>query len=114
MDQVTNVGVLFNELPKLMKPVHFLVDTVWIKPVLVLLHLEGMNFRCYLLRRYQLFGSQITKRLPLMEQVGGKDIEATLPAPSTVGVVFLLSAVRAVRIFDQVFIFTNAATSGPT
>ena len=113
-------GGLFNELLKLvgLGPVHFLADTVWIKPVLVLLSTwKGMGYNAVI---YYAAISSLDPQIYEAATVDGasrwqKISKLTLPLlMPTVGVVFLLSAVGALRIFDQVFILRNAATSGPS
>ena len=110
-------GGLFNELAKLvgLGSVHFLADTTWIKPVLVLLSTwKGMGYNAVI---YYAAISSLDPQIYEAATVDGasrwqKISKLTLPLlMPTVSVVFVLSAVGALRIFDQVFILRNAATS---
>ncbi|NMB26221.1 MAG: sugar ABC transporter permease [Firmicutes bacterium] len=110
-------GGLFNELGKLigLSPVHYLADTTWIKLVLVLLSTwKGMGYNAVI---YYAAISSLDPQIYEAATVDGasrwqKITKLTLPLlMPTVGVVFILSAVGALRIFDQVFILRNAATA---
>lgn len=110
-------GGLINELFKLVgiNPVHFLADTHWIKPVLVFLSTwKGLGYNAVI---YYAALSSLDPQLYEAATVDGatrwqKITKLTVPLLiPTVKVVFTLSAVGALRIFDQVFILRNPATS---
>lgn len=108
---------LVNELIKIFgaKPIHFLADTGWIRPVLILLNTwKGMGYNAVI---YYAALSSLDPQIYEAATVDGasrwqKITKLTVPLLlPTVGVVFVLSAVGALRIFDQVFILRNAATT---
>lgn len=110
-------GGLANELLKMLggTPVHFLADTVWIRPVLVLLATwKSMGYNAVI------YYAAISSLDPVLYEAATVDgatrwqkiTKLTLPLlRPTVGVVFLLSTMSALRMFDQVFILRNLATS---
>lgn len=110
-------GGLVNELIALvgLNKVHFLADTSWIKSVLVFLATwKGLGYNAVI---YYAALSSLDPELYEAATVDGatrwqKICKLTVPLlMPTVKVVFLLSAVGALRIFDQVFILRNAATA---
>lgn len=110
-------GGLLNELLKLLglETVHFLADTLWIKPVIVLLATwKGLGYNAVI---YYAAISSLDPEIYEAATVDGasrwqKVTKLTLPLlMPTVRVVFLLSAVGALRVFDQVFVLRNAATT---
>ena len=110
-------GGLLNELLKLLglETVHFLADTLWIKPAIVLLATwKGLGYNAVI---YYAAISSLDPEIYEAATVDGasrwqKVTKLTLPLlMPTVRVVFLLSAVGALRVFDQVFVLRNAATT---
>ncbi|MGI6147879.1 MAG: sugar ABC transporter permease [Firmicutes bacterium] len=108
---------LVNELLKLFgaRPIHFLADTSWIRPTLILLNSwKGTGYNAVI---YYAALSSLDPQIYEAATVDGasrwqKITKLTVPLLlPTVGVVFMLSAVGALRIFDQVFILRNAATT---
>lgn len=110
-------GGLANELLKMLggTAVHFLADTVWVRPVLVLLATwKSMGYNAVI------YYAAISSLDPVLYEAATVDgatrwqkiTKLTLPLlRPTVGVVFLLSTTGALRMFDQVFILRNPATS---
>ncbi|NMB13007.1 MAG: sugar ABC transporter permease [Firmicutes bacterium] len=110
-------GGLVNELLKMLgaTPIHFLADTMWIRPVLVLLATwKSMGYNAVI---YYAAISSLDPGLYEAATVDGatrwqKITKLTLPLlRPTVGVVLLLSTVGALRMFDQIFILRNLATA---
>ncbi|KLU39631.1 MAG: hypothetical protein AA931_06360 [Peptococcaceae bacterium 1109] len=108
---------LVNEVIKLFgaQPIHFLADTGWIRPTLILLNSwKGTGYNAVI---YYAALSSLDPQIYEAATVDGasrwqKITKLTVPLLlPTVGVVFMLSAVGALRIFDQVFILRNAATT---
>ncbi|HHT74418.1 MAG TPA: sugar ABC transporter permease [Firmicutes bacterium] len=108
---------LVNEVIKLFgaRPIHFLADTGWIRPTLILLNSwKGTGYNAVI---YYAALSSLDPQIYEAATVDGasrwqKITKLTVPLLlPTVGVVFMLSAVGALRIFDQVFILRNAATT---
>ncbi|MCK9526687.1 MAG: ABC transporter permease subunit [Limnochordia bacterium] len=110
-------GGLLNELLNLfgLQTVHFLADSQWIKPVIVLLATwKGLGYNAVI---YYAAISSLDPEIYEAATVDGasrwqKVSKLTLPLlMPTVRVVFLLSAVGALRVFDQTFVLRNAATT---
>ncbi|NLL43040.1 MAG: sugar ABC transporter permease [Firmicutes bacterium] len=110
-------GGLLNELLNLvgLQKVHFLADSMWIKPLIVLLSTwKGLGYNAVI---YYAAISSLDPEVYEAATVDGasrwqKITKLTLPLlMPTVRVVFMLSAVGALRIFDQIFVLRNAATT---
>jgi len=108
---------LVNELVKLFggKPIHFLADTRWIRPMIILLNSwksTGYNAVIYYAALSsldpQIYEAATVDGATRWQKITKLTIPLLMP---TVGVVFMLSAVGALRIFDQVFVLRNVATT---